>query len=92
MPRIEVEPVGSDDVTYKVEVTEGGSASRHKVTMTDEDYRRLSGTEVPPDEFVEACFEFLLDREPKESILAEFDVTLIGQYFPGFEDEIGGYL
>lgn len=92
MSRIEVDPTGGDDVTYHVEVTEGGSTSRHTVTMSDEDYRRLSGTGVPPDEFVEACFEFLLDREPKESILSKFDVTVISRYFPEFEEEIGGYL
>ena len=33
-----------------------------------------------------------LDREPKESILAHFDVTVIRRYFPEFEREIGRYL
>jgi hypothetical protein len=37
---------------------------------------------------VRACFDFLLEREPKESILRSFDVTVIGRYFPEFETTI----
>ena len=33
-------------------------------------------------------FEFLLEREPKESILRQFDLPLIGRYFPEYEREI----
>ena len=35
---------------------------------------------------------FLLDREPKESILSRFDVTVISRYFPEFERELPRYL
>ena len=45
-----------------------------------------------PERVVEAAFEFLLDREPKESILRSFDVNLISGYFPAFDSEIGSYL
>jgi hypothetical protein len=34
----------------------------------------------------------LLDREPKESILSHFDVTVISRYFPDFEREVPRYL
>ena len=34
------------------------------------------------------AFEFLLENEPKESILGRFDLPLIGRYFPNFESEI----
>jgi hypothetical protein len=34
----------------------------------------------------------LLDREPKESILRRFDVTVISRYFPEFEQELPHYL
>jgi len=33
-----------------------------------------------------------LEREPKESILSRFDVTVVRRYFPEFEDEIRTYL
>ena len=35
---------------------------------------------------------FLLDREPKESILATFDMRVIRRYFPEFDDAFPGYL
>ena len=35
-----------------------------------------------------ACFAFLLEREPNESILSSFDVGVIARYFPEFEREI----
>jgi hypothetical protein len=35
---------------------------------------------------------FLLDREPKESILAAFDMRVIRRYFPEFDDAFPGYL
>ena len=41
-----------------------------------------------PEALVEASFRFLLEREPKESILRSFDVSVIGRYFPEFEREI----
>jgi hypothetical protein len=34
----------------------------------------------------------LLDREPKESILGHFDVTVISRYFPVFDRELPRYL
>jgi hypothetical protein len=41
---------------------------------------------------VRAAFAFLLDREPKEAILARFDVAVISRYFPEFERELPRYL
>jgi hypothetical protein len=38
---------------------------------------------------VEASFDFLLEREPQESILREFDLIVIGRYFPDYEREMG---
>jgi hypothetical protein len=37
---------------------------------------------------VTESFRFLLEREPKESILGSFDLTVIGRYFPEYEREI----
>jgi hypothetical protein len=35
---------------------------------------------------------FLLDREPKESILSTFDMRVVRRYFPEFDDAFPGYL
>jgi len=37
---------------------------------------------------VRESFAFLLEREPATSILREFELTVIGRYFPEYEREI----
>jgi hypothetical protein len=41
-----------------------------------------------PEECIRTSFEFLLEREAKESILTEFDLPIIGSYFPEYEREL----
>jgi hypothetical protein len=64
-----------------------GSSTEHEVSVSAEDLKRL-GAGRTPDSFVRACMKFLLEREPKEQILHSFDVSVIGSYFPGFEQAI----
>ncbi len=89
---IEVRQTGEDDpMTFDVRVEDGRGASEHAVTMARDLHARLGGGH-PPEAFVDAVFRFLLDREPKESILGRFDVSVVGRYFPEFDGKIGGYL
>jgi hypothetical protein len=60
------------------------------VTLAPHDLDRLGARYASPEDLVRACFEFLLEREPKESILSSFDVSVIGRSFPGFEGAISG--
>jgi hypothetical protein len=76
-----------DPSTFDVRVVDERSRTEHRVTASNADLQRLSAGRSPED-FVRACFEFLLEREPKESILGSFDVRAIGRYFPEFEREI----
>ena len=87
---IDVQPAGegSGETHFTVTVREGDSTSTHRVTVTDGDYRRLGERFETYQDFVRACFEFLLEREPKDSILPSFDVAEISNYFPEFEREI----
>jgi hypothetical protein len=85
MAQITVRPAGEG--RFAVRVEEGGSATEHDVTVSANDLERL-GAGRTPDAFVRDCFDFLLAREPKESILGSFDVSAIGRYFPEFELEI----
>jgi hypothetical protein len=86
---IEVSPVVPGDTSeFRVRVTEGDSATEHEVTVTDADLHRLATGHASTQDFVRACFEFLLAREPKEQILRRFDVSVISRYFPEFEEEI----
>ena len=42
------------------------------------------------ERLLEASFEFLLEREPKETILRTFDLTVIERYVPECATSIGG--
>jgi len=76
-----------------VVVREGRNETRHTVTVDPDTFRRLAGPSgASAEDFVRAVFEFLLEREPKESILSHFDVTVVQRYFPEFEAEIPNYL
>jgi len=84
--KIEVEKIGEEE--FQVRVTEGKSATSHRVTLKKADYDRIVGGKIEPAELVRRSFEFLLENEPKESILTRFDLTVISRYFPDFEREI----
>lgn len=90
---IEVRQTGhADPLAFEVAVREAGSESRHHVTLSRADYERLTSGRCPPERCIEAALRFLLDREPKESILSRFDVSVIRRYFPKFDDEWPGYI
>ena len=84
--KIEVEKLNAS--RFRVRVIEAGSESAHQVTLDPRDYARLAGGAVEPEELVRKSFEFLLEREPKESILSRFDLSVISRYFPEYEREI----
>ena len=69
-------------------VGEDHGATRHDVTLRGDYLDRLASVEVTPDVVVRASFGFLLEREPRESILRQFDLAEIGRYFPEYEEEI----
>jgi hypothetical protein len=73
-----------DPMGFDVAVRDGDATTEHQVTVSEADLERL-GASRSPEAFVRDCFAFLLEREPKESILASFDVGVIGRYFPEFE-------
>lgn len=72
---------------YLVEVDDGRGSSQHRVSATSEQVDELASG-VPAEDLIEASFEFLLEREPKESILSEFELPVIGRYFPEYRQEI----
>jgi len=74
---------GTFDVTVKA-----GTTTTHSVTVADDYYRKLTGGEAPVETLVEKSFEFLLEREPNTSIFRQFDLPVIGRYFPEYESEI----
>ena len=81
MARIAIDRLG--DTRYRVTVEDDGSATRHEVTVTREDVERYAPS-ATPERLLEASFEFLLAREPKESILRSFELPVIVRYFPDY--------
>ena len=73
----------------EVDVADAGSATHHWVTVAAADAARLDPGAPDPTDLVERSFAFLLEREPKESILRAFDLTVTGRYFPDWEERIG---
>ncbi len=74
----------ADGWRFDVRVADGGRESRHDVTLSRADRDRIAGG-ADPEHLVRESFAFLLEREPKESILGSFDLTVIARYFPEFE-------
>ncbi len=70
---------------FRVTIVEGGSTSSHVVTLKPEYCQKLTGGKITAEELLRRSFEFLLEREPKESILTEFELPVIGRYFPDYE-------
>ena len=83
----EIRVTRSADERFRVEVVEGAERTRHEVRVRAEDLRRYAG-DADAERLLEASFAFLLEREPKESILARFDLPVIERYFPEYPREI----
>jgi hypothetical protein len=73
-----------------VSIDDGRGTSAHHVTVATEDATDLAAVADQSDveRLVYETIAFLLEREPKESILSAFDLTVVGRYFPEFEAEI----
>jgi hypothetical protein len=81
-----------DPMQLEVTVTDGRGASRHAVTLRRTTYERLTGGTHSAEVCVDAAFRFLLDREPRDAILGQFDMAVISDYFPEFEARLPDYL
>jgi len=71
-----------------VTVGDDARATEHEVAVTDGVLARLAPADGDPTRLVRESFEFLLAREPRESILRSFELPVIGRYFPEWETEL----
>jgi hypothetical protein len=76
-----------DDWLCEVTVDHAGQSTRHAVTVRRGDLERWAGGTERKDveKLVRRSFDFLLEREPPDSILATFDLSVIQRYFPEFD-------
>lgn len=78
-------------IVFSVEVKEGGARTEHLVEVTHDYYNFLTEGKIMMEELVQKSFDFLLEREPKESILRKFNLKKISYYFPEYEKSIKNY-
>ena len=68
------------------------AATHHQVEVSAPEVERLAPAAADPEALVRAAFEFLLTREPREAILRRFELSVIGRYFPDWEEEVASRL
>jgi hypothetical protein len=74
--------------TCHVRIDEDGrTVSDHTVGVSTSDVKRLS-PESSVEDLVKRSFEFLLEREPPQSILRRFTLPDIERYFPEYPETI----
>jgi hypothetical protein len=81
---VDCEPA-ADGWRCSVRVEDDRGATDHAVSVRRADLERLDPGATDPTDLVRRSFEFLLEREQKESILRSFDLPAIGHYFPEYE-------
>lgn len=82
MPTISVKNL--DGLAFEVSV-QSGTSTTHNVTVPPGYADKLTGGRIAVDELVKRSFEFLLERESNTSILRRFDLPVIANYFPEYE-------
>ena len=76
-----------DNNTFEVTIT-AAVETTHRVTIDDDYYQKLTEGHVEKEKLLEEAFKFLLNRESNSSILSQFTLQTIEQYFPEFSGEM----
>lgn len=87
MPKITILKKTENDSGWQfvVRLADQDGVAEHLITVPLITYRKLTGGRANPEELVIKSFEFLLEHEPKESILPVFEIDLIASNFPEWE-------
>lgn len=73
--------------SFKVTVNKE-STTEHIVLLNDNFYQNITNGKITKKDLIIKSFEFLLLRESNQSILKEFNLEVINQYFPEYNNEI----
>ena len=74
--------------TFEV-VVSTQSTTTHLVTVSDAIHIKLTNGKISKETLLEKSVEFLLAREPNTSILSQFKIEVISQYFPDYVGAAG---
>jgi hypothetical protein len=89
MVRVRAEIKG-DDWLCEVDIDHAGQRTGHLVTVKPADLERWGDGREQEDveRLVARSFDFLLEHEPPNAILASFQLSVIQNYFPDYESAI----
>jgi hypothetical protein len=85
---VEIRITAQGNDVHAVGIYDARSHTRHLAAADPAHADRLTTGRVDTETLVRRSFEFLLEHEPKESILARFELPVIARYFPRYEDEM----
>ena len=77
----------NDNNTFAVSI-ESSVNSNHIVTLYDDIYFEMTKGIKSKEELISFSFKFLLERENNTSILPNFNLETIQNYFPEYKNEI----
>lgn len=77
-----------DGYRCSVQIGDDPAATHHEVAFTQAEMDRLAPEGTKPEELARAAFRFLIGQEPREAILRDFELQVIGRYFPAWEEAI----
>jgi hypothetical protein len=80
------------DGAFDVEVHQGATTTHHVVSVPANLPARLGAPELDRARLVRVSFDFLLAREPAQSILRRFDLDVISRYFPEYLEDMASRL
>jgi hypothetical protein len=80
----------TDGWACRVTVGQDEARTTHEVAVNRADLEALAPNAADPTALVRESFEFLLEREPRESILRSFSLPDIERYFPEYRGAIAG--
>jgi len=73
---------------FVVRVGSSRNVQKYSVFLEKTYFEKLTAGGGTPKDLIKKSFIFLLEREPKESILSTFNLKVISKYFPEFENSI----
>ena len=81
----------NDKNTFAVSI-ESSINSNHIVTLNDDIHNEMTKGFKSKEELILFSFKFLLERENNTSILSNFNLEIIQNYFPEYKNEIQNWI
>ena len=69
-------------------VVVGDTTTCHEVIVTDKVLLELTNNLVSKKDLLDFSFNFLLRKEPNTSIMTSFEISIIGQFFKEYKNEV----